>query len=64
MYRGVWLAKVHGVSKSWTQLKGPSTHARNFHVVEKKYECRYSVFTLSHWSANYGPQAKNVFVHF
>ena len=47
MYRGVWQAIVHGVSKSWTQLKGPSRHACNFHMVEKEYECTYFVLTLS-----------------
>ena len=27
MDRGVWQAKVHGVTKSWTQIKQLSTHA-------------------------------------
>ena len=27
MDRGAWQATVHGIAKSWTQLKGLSTHA-------------------------------------
>ena len=30
MDRGVWWATVHGVAKSWTQLKWFSTHAQSF----------------------------------
>ena len=28
MDRGAWVATVHGVAKSWTQLKRLSTHAK------------------------------------
>ena len=28
MDRGAWRATIHGVTKSWTQLKQPSMHAR------------------------------------
>ena len=27
MDRGAWQATVHGIAKSWTQLKQPSMHA-------------------------------------
>ena len=30
MDRGAWRATVHGVAKSWTQLKCFSTHANSF----------------------------------
>jgi len=29
MDRGIWKATVHGVAKSWTRLKGLSTHTCN-----------------------------------
>ena len=42
MDRGAWWARVHGIAKSWTRMKGLSTHA-------KKY------FQTSHPGAREGP---------
>ena len=36
MDRGAWWAAVHGVAKSWTELKRLSTHARRIKRVEER----------------------------
>ena len=37
MDRGAWLAAVHGVAKSWTQLSD-FTFTFHFHALEKKWK--------------------------
>ena len=42
MDRGAWLAAVHGVAKSWTQLKD-FTFTFYFHALEKEMATHSSV---------------------
>ena len=42
MDRGAWLATVHGVLKSWTQLSG-FTFTFHFHALEKEMETHSSI---------------------
>ena len=46
MDRGAWQATVHGVTKSWIQLKQLSTHIRNIHLVTELTKIYFSYIHL------------------
>ena len=46
MDRGAWKATVHGVTKSWIQLKQLSTHVRNIHLVTELTKIYFSYIHL------------------
>ena len=56
---GAWLAAVHGVAKSWTQLSN-FTFTFHFHALEKEMATRSSILawripgTGAWWAAIYG----------
>ena len=45
MDRGIWWATVHGVTKSWTRLKGVSTQASFHDATSGKAEFSIEWFT-------------------
>ena len=57
MVRGAWWAKVHGVAKSWTQLKRLSMHACKHLVYSLIY---YIVYSLIYLYSKYGSVSKIV----
>ena len=51
MDRGAWRATVHGVTKSWTQLKRLSTHSTHTHTYRYVYvyDIYIGDYTLEHY---------------
>ena len=56
MDRGAWHATVHGVAKSWTQLKEWSTHTGYLPPEWLFGEMSVQIFCLSISSSPYGPE--------